>query len=103
MKVLLLITAVAMATAQWQTLVLPSAPVAHLPFTGLTGTFPTLYTGAHQPIVYTGQSNIFPLVYSAVKDEEGKIVKLEAPSDIVSPAIVPKYFSETKGAQHIVN
>jgi len=115
MKVIVFLAAVAMASAA---VVVPSAPIAHIDgvptVTGLQSVFPTLRAagawntwntlpitsiagnptviapGAVSPFFYSGLSNVSPLVYSST-------------GNVVSSAIVPKYYSENKGARHIVN
>merc|ERR1712002_108275 len=111
MKVVILLAAIAVASAS---VVVPSAPIAHISgvptISGLHNTFPTLYSGAWSgypttfltgsptvytsgafvPKVYSGVSNVSPLVYSGA-------------TNVISNAVVPKYYSENKGARHIVN
>merc|ERR1719154_289478 len=105
MQVFVLLAIVAAATAA-PTFVVNSAPIAHLPATPSTfysssfayGAIPTTYSagvpttylaGRHFPSVYSAGAAFSPLTYSS--------------GNVVSAAVIPKYFAENEGARHIVN
>merc|ERR1711942_349316 len=132
MKLFILLAAVAIATTEGggppppdaaEKAVVKSAPIAHVPgtptITGLASTFPTLKTSGYFPIIYPGHNSFSPLWYWSGTRNLGSpifywntagqrffspiIYTSGTTSTISSPAVVPKYFAETEGSQHIVN
>merc|ERR1711908_246091 len=111
MQVFVLLAIVASAVAA-PTFVVNYAPIAHIPATTYShaipstfysssfahGAIPTTYSaglpttylaGSHFPSVYSAGAAFSPLTYSS--------------GNVVSSAVIPKYFAENEGARHIVN
>merc|ERR1739838_1128198 len=68
-----------------------SSSFAHgaIPTTYSAGVPTTYLSGSHFPSVYSAGAAFSPLTYSS--------------GNVVSAAVIPKYFAENEGARHIVN